>query len=143
NRRAFEMFVGQSGGEGFVAMIDLDHFKRINDSFGHDCGDRVLKAFARAARAVLREDDVVARIGGEEFAVYLPGATLAQARLVCGRLTDALTAQAAPEVPKGWRVTASVGLAPLTGLLDAALKQADTALYQAKAAGRDRLAIAA
>ncbi len=143
NRRAFEMFVGDGTAGGFVAMIDLDHFKRINDSFGHDCGDRVLKAFARAARAVLREDDVVARIGGEEFAVYLPGATLAQARLVCGRLTEALAAQAACEVPKGWRVTASVGLAPLDGALDAVLKAADTALYQAKAAGRDRLAIAA
>jgi diguanylate cyclase (GGDEF)-like protein/PAS domain S-box-containing protein len=146
NRRAFDLFVapgipGQSS--GFVALFDLDHFKRINDGLGHDCGDRVLKAFARAARAVLRDDDVPARIGGEEFAVFLAGTTEAQARLICARLTRMLATEAAKEVPPGWRVTASVGLSPLDGPLDEVLKRADVALYSAKAAGRDRLAMAA
>ena len=143
NRRAFEMFVGQSAQDGHLAMIDLDHFKRINDTFGHECGDRVLKAFARAARSVLREDDVVARIGGEEFAVYLPGSTLAQARIVIGRIAEALAQQAAPHLPKDWRVTASIGMSAFDGALGGVLKRADAALYQAKTDGRDRLAIAA
>ncbi len=144
NRRAFEMFVQhETGVEGYIALLDLDHFKRINDAFGHDCGDRVLKAFARATRGVLRDDDVAARMGGEEFAVFLADATLAQAKLICGRLTEALAAEAAAEVPVGWRVTASVGLSALDAPLEAVLKRADAALYEAKAAGRDRLAIAA
>lgn len=146
NRRAFDLFMrdpGTSLEEGYVALFDLDHFKRINDSFGHEAGDRVLKAFARAARSAVRESDLVARIGGEEFAVHLHDTTLPRAKLVCERICAALVREVERSVPEAGRVTASVGISRFDGPIAAVLKRADAALYAAKAAGRDRLQIAA
>ncbi|HUQ13305.1 MAG TPA: diguanylate cyclase [Novosphingobium sp.] len=146
NRRAFELFmsaVGKDDGENYIALFDLDHFKRVNDSFGHEAGDRVLKAFARAARGVVRDCDLVARIGGEEFAIYLDATTLPQARLVCARICCALAEEGLRAAPRAGRITASVGLSRLDAPLATVMRRADAALYQAKADGRDRLAIAA
>jgi len=146
NRRAFELFMAtaaQDGTEGFVALFDLDHFKAVNDTHGHEAGDRVIKAFARAARGVVRDSDLVARIGGEEFVVHLHDATLAQARVVCERIRAALLHETRRLAPEVGPVTVSVGITPLDGPLAAVMRRADAALYDAKSRGRDRLAIAA
>lgn len=123
-----------------VAVVDLDHFKRINDTYGHGVGDEVLRGFAREACHRLRETDIVARWGGEEFLVILietsggcPGAGLE-------RLRKALTSlPICPSVPS-LRVTFSAGLTlyRLGEPIDVAIDRADKALYRAKAAGRDR-----
>jgi len=114
-----------------VAMIDLDHFKQYNDEYGHAAGDRLLKASAAAWRSHLRSDDVLARIGGEEFAVLLPRCSLTDAADVLERLRRA--------TPSG--VTASIGVAEILPDEDPndLLARADAALYEAKSAGRDRL----
>jgi diguanylate cyclase (GGDEF)-like protein/PAS domain S-box-containing protein len=144
NRRAFDLFMGGSeDGEGFVALFDLDNFKAVNDTWGHDAGDRVIQAFARAARGAVRDSDLVARIGGEEFAIHLHDATLAQARVVCERIRAALGEEAANLAPEVGSVTASVGISRFEGPLAAVMRRADAALYRAKAQGRDRMAIAA
>jgi diguanylate cyclase (GGDEF)-like protein len=146
NRRAFDMFMAtahEAAGASFVALFDLDHFKAVNDTHGHEAGDRVLKAFARAARRVVRESDLVARIGGEEFAVHLTDTSLPHARLVCERICAALTEEARRTAPEVAEVTVSVGLSPFDAPLAEVLRRADAALYDAKARGRNRLAIAA
>ena len=125
-----------------VVAFDLDHFKRVNDEFGHVVGDRVLARFAGCLRASARGTDVVARTGGEEFVALLPGAGLERARLFAERVH--LTLRAAPssdhQLPA---VTvsagAAAGFAPDT--IEALLKRADAALYEAKAAGRDRTVV--
>lgn len=145
NRRAFELFMGSERpqGESFVAMFDLDNFKRVNDTFGHQAGDDVLKCFARAARSVLRDTDLAARIGGEEFVIHLHNSSLAQAQIICERVRAALGEEVDRRLPGVGPVTASVGLSRFDAPLAAVLRRADTALYEAKAAGRDCLAIAA
>ena len=146
NRRAFDVFmstVSKDDGESYVALFDLDHFKRINDGFGHATGDLVITAFARAARGVLRDSDLVARIGGEEFALHLTDSTLAQARLVCERVRAAFVHEARLAAPQVGPVSASVGISRFDGSLADVLDRADAALYEAKANGRDCLAIAA
>jgi diguanylate cyclase (GGDEF)-like protein/PAS domain S-box-containing protein len=145
NRRAFELLVGRDrpAGESFIALFDLDHFKRINDTFGHQAGDDVLKCFARAARGALRDTDLAARFGGEEFVIHLNDTSLAQARLICERVRAALVQEVDRRLPGVGPVTASVGISRLDGALSGVLRRADTALYEAKAAGRDCLAIAA
>ena len=148
NRRAFlaELEVRiKSGAPGCVAMFDLDHFKRVNDTYGHAAGDEVLEQFARMARAAIREDDLVARLGGEEFAVVLPGLGLEQARLVCDRLRVDLSHTALIVGSATIYVTVSGGVAAYQSQVtsERVLRAADAALYRAKAAGRDRLAIAA
>ncbi len=128
----------------FLAL-DIDHFKRVNDTYGHAAGDRVLVEFARRVRAVMRESDMFGRIGGEEFAVLLPGTDLAGARLFAGRLLDAVRA-----TPIDWdghaiAVTTSVGISmivPADADISAAQGRADDALYRAKHAGRDRYEVA-
>ena len=151
NRTAFDAQFGlaieAAGADGFgcVAIFDLDHFKGVNDRYGHAAGDAVLRAFAQLARGKMRDKDFVARFGGEEFAVILPGATLEQARLVCDRLRAAV-ASAPIVVGETWiEVTVSGGVARYDGsvLTAAALAAADAALYEAKRAGRDRLRLAA
>ena len=127
-----------------VAVLDIDHFKRINDSFGHDAGDEVLRGFAQVARKMVREGDVVARIGGEEFAIFFLNTAIDQAMLVCDRLRRA-TAQigfnaGSTIVPV--TVSGGVGQIGFEGA-EHALKIADRALYEAKRNGRDQLALAA
>jgi diguanylate cyclase (GGDEF)-like protein len=118
-----------------IAMIDLDHFKRFNDDFGHPAGDKLLKAAALLWSAALRAVDQLARYGGEEFIVLLPAANAAQAAEVIERLR--------PATPAGQ--TFSAGIATWDGIetSDELLARADEALYEAKNAGRDRLVLAA
>jgi len=124
---------------GVLALIDLDHFKRINDEHGHQRGDLVLCDFARVLMSVMRRDDVIGRIGGEEFLVLLPGVGAQAAVAVMQRLGSATRAsQPLPERPE-LRYTCSVGLVAIDDCSsqDELLHEADEALYAAKAAGRD------
>ena len=127
-----------------VVMIDLDHFKQINDRHGHAVGDAVLREAAAAIAASLREVDRLGRLGGEEFAVLLPQTPLAGAVEVAERLRRAIAAVAVPLGPGAATVglTASLGVAEhRLGTLgpDAVLNRADAALYRAKRDGRDRV----
>lgn len=130
-------------GSAWLAMVDLDHFKQINDRCGHQGGDQVLRDFARLLLATLRRDDVIGRIGGEEFLLLLPAISLADAQAVMQRLLQA-TRQSAPlpQQPQ-CRYTCSIGLVTLDGCssIDALLGRADRALYAAKTAGRDRCVV--
>ena len=148
NRRGLDEELGarlSAGSGGCVAMFDLDHFKRINDTHGHAAGDEVLRRFATLARASVREQDLVARLGGEEFAVVLPDATLSQAALVCERLRGAIAATGVQVEESIIFVTVSGGVAPYlrNQSSEEILRAADRALYRAKHAGRDQLALAA
>ena len=145
NRRglaaAMQTQVAQSrryGTAGALLVLDLDGFKAINDTLGHDAGDKLLVRVADELRACLRETDVLARLGGDEFAVILPRETLDEAAVVAGKITDRLRAT-------GEAVTASVGVAPFSAEHesgDDVMRAADLAMYSAKAAGRDRHAVA-
>ena len=129
-----------------AAILDIDHFKKVNDTYGHLAGDAVLAAIAAATRALLREYDVIGRFGGEEFAILLPHTSVAEAARVTERLRAKIPHIAIPSggpvspVPSG--VTVSIGVAASTDarhdLVDL-LATADHALYQAKNAGRDRV----
>lgn len=126
-----------------VAMLDLDHFKAVNDNHGHHAGDMVLKAFARVCLEVLRKIDVIGRVGGEEFVVLFPETTLEQALEVAERLRQAIAAMNV-RIESGLciRFTVSMGLAALDNNdinLDGLLTQADKALYQAKYGGRNKV----
>jgi diguanylate cyclase (GGDEF)-like protein/PAS domain S-box-containing protein len=124
-----------------LAMIDIDFFKAINDSHGHAGGDAVLQAAAAAMQRVLRGIDAIGRIGGEEFAVLLPGADADTAAAICERLRTVLAAEPIP-VPGGAAasVTVSIGMAQWRDeSADGLLARADMALYRAKAEGRNRL----
>lgn len=129
-----------------VAMTDLDHFKRLNDTWGHAAGDEVLRSFAGLLQAHFRTQDVLCRYGGEEFALIFPDCTTDQARR---RAESLLAALRASTIPYGDQtitgVTASVGIAgyPRQGATpEALLRQADHALYEAKRAGRDGVHVA-
>jgi diguanylate cyclase (GGDEF)-like protein len=132
---------GRDGTPLAVLMLDLDHFKRINDAHGHARGDLVLHQTTRAMQSALRAGDVVGRFGGEEFVVLLPGADLKQAMGAAERCRAAVQKMTIPNAPY-LSVTASVGVAafPEHGeALDALLKASDTAMYEAKAKGRNRI----
>jgi len=151
NRRAF---MGQldreiAGAAEFgwplaVAMFDVDHFKLVNDRYGHAVGDRVLQLIAARAASVVRGGDLVGRLGGEEFGILMPGATPNEAAQVAERLRQAMetVAQVDESLPA---VTISVGIAAREGQRTAAelLAAADVALYTAKDEGRNRVRIAA
>lgn len=124
-----------------VAMViaDLDHFKSINDSFGHASGDRVIEAFAGFLRDAAADHHVAGRIGGEEFAIILPGTNLAAARLFAEGTRSAFGALPVDGLPPEHRCSASFGVAELhagEGFADL-MRRADAALYQAKNGGRD------
>jgi diguanylate cyclase (GGDEF)-like protein len=122
-------------------MADLDHFKRVNDTYGHVAGDRVLTAFGDLLRRHTRAIDIVARFGGEEFVVLLPNTDLQNAIAIADRIRESLAACAIESLPNP--VTASFGVAemapdePGSGLL----RRADAALYEAKHSGRNRVRI--
>jgi diguanylate cyclase (GGDEF)-like protein/PAS domain S-box-containing protein len=118
-----------------VALFDIDHFKQVNDTFGHAKGDEVLRAVASTLALQARGSDLVARWGGEEF-VAIAGADLAGATAFCERAREAV---ARLEIPGVGRVTISAGVSIVTGEFDEALERADAALYQAKANGRNRV----
>ncbi len=144
-RAAFERIAGKLEGQvDCVAVFDIDHFKRVNDRFGHDAGDAVLGTFARVMRNVMRETDVVARTGGEEFAVLLANTSVEQALTVCDRLRVEMSAMETLCAGARVRVTVSGGVAVLGEHgLDRALREADQALYAAKRGGRDQMTLAA
>lgn len=144
NRRAFEERIQQAlatarrtGSPLSVLMIDADHFKSINDRFGHDVGDEVLKTMAKVMVDRLRETDCVARMGGEEFAILLPDTDDVGAELVAKSLLDRMRAT---EIDGPGKVTVSVGAATASMQVvtrHTLMVAADKALYAAKAAGRD------
>lgn len=136
-----------------LMLLDLDHFKAINDGFGHEAGDEVLRRTATALRAALRRGDLAVRWGGEEFVALLPAADEQQAAALAERVRAALRAEVPHPAGGKAAVTASLGIAVLGGCgaktagteqeaLDAALRAADRALYAAKAQGRDRAIVA-
>ena len=146
NRRAFDQALvlefdraSRTGTAVGLAMIDIDHFKRLNDGHGHQVGDEVLRVVGRVLRETCRRADVAARYGGEEFAVILPGADTADCTLAGERVRAAL-AEAAGPVP----ITVSVGVASAraSSSSDALIRRADDALYRAKAQGRNRVCTA-
>lgn len=128
-----------------VAMLDLDHFKQVNDRFGHAVGDAVLMAAADLFRARVRGGDLIARMGGEEFLIVFAHASLEWAREACERLRLAIEGHDWEQAAPGLKVTISIGLCVAGPRLDAAqlLEQADQALYRAKNEGRNRVVVAA
>ena len=123
-----------------LAALDLDHFKAVNDRFGHDVGDRVLIRVAELLREQVRAEDVVARTGGEEFVLLMPRTDDAEALACCERVRAALRAEPWGAIAPGLSITGSIGVvtAPDAGDLDALSRGADARLYAAKRAGRDR-----
>jgi diguanylate cyclase len=145
NRRAFASHVaGQLDAAGAFLVIDADHFKVINDRFGHDRGDEVLQLMAASIRANVRDNDVVGRIGGEEFGVFLEGADAETARRVAERIRSAI--QALDYAPDGRRqpLSVSVGGACYNGNISFSelFRIADQRLYGVKQSGRNRVDVA-
>jgi diguanylate cyclase (GGDEF)-like protein len=122
-----------------LALIDLDHFKRINDNYGHAAGDQVLQAFAQRAENCLRDTDVLARYGGEEFVLLIPLCTERQLIECCERVRESY-AQVKLDVLPDVSLSLSIGMTLLEcgDNLDEALQRADQALYMAKRTGRNR-----
>jgi diguanylate cyclase (GGDEF)-like protein len=123
-----------------LAMLDLDHFKAVNDVHGHQAGDQVLRTFAKLAQATFRDTDGVYRFGGEEFAALLPHANLRDALTAVNRVVAATANTPIPVGDATIRVTVSAGVACFDGITPGAqdlVAQADAALYQAKRAGRN------
>jgi diguanylate cyclase (GGDEF)-like protein len=150
NRRAFdeelvEMYAKHARmGETFaLLMLDLDHFKRINDTYGHSAGDDVLRAASQAMASGLRSFDHVFRIGGEEFAAILPGADAEAARMTAERLREAVASRAVNINGKQIFATASLGVATHyeSSAPASLVEAADAALYRAKTEGRNRVVV--
>ncbi|WP_295999760.1 CHASE domain-containing protein [Rugamonas sp.] len=150
NRRAFTARLDDEqarlqrdvGGCAAVLMLDLDHFKRINDEYGHPTGDAVLRHVAALMRDSQRKIDTLGRVGGEEFAVLLPGTAIDAAALFADRLRQRIAATPLLLDGRSYTVTVSIGIAAMCGAdtdADAALIRADQALYRAKRGGRDRV----
>ena len=149
NRRALDEALAREtaraarGGTSLAAVaLDVDRFKGVNDAHGHAAGDAVLAAVAARAAGALRAGDVLARIGGEEFAALLPGADLARAAEVAERIRARVSAEPVDAGGCALSVTVSLGCAALEPGEDgrALLARADAKLYEAKRAGRDRVA---
>jgi diguanylate cyclase (GGDEF)-like protein len=146
NRRAlFSQFSDEDEVAGLaVLMFDLDHFKQINDRYGHARGDLVLQQFSGVMRSQLRGTDIMARLGGEEFCVILPGLDRDNARIVAERIRTAYAALHIPVNDAGDTATVSAGLATgsPTETFSSVLSRADAALYKAKSAGRNQVHLA-
>ena len=127
-----------------VAMLDLDNFKAINDSHGHATGDAVLRGFAAAAQATMRKTDVFGRYGGEEFLMILTASAKAGAAGAVERACAAAAAHDWGAIAPGLKLTLSAGLAEYRPdeSVEQLLNRADRALYEAKRAGRNRVAVA-
>ena len=151
NRRAFMDLAGRELARSLrtrapfaVLMMDLDQFKRVNDDFGHQAGDRVLAAFAEVAKRSVRKEDLVGRYGGEEFCAILPGAGPAKALEIAERIRHAVAGRPLAGLPRVTTVSIGVSVcehgepAPIT--LEGSIARADEALYAAKKAGRNRVA---
>ena len=147
NRRHFLELVGREWSRaqryettGAMLLLDIDHFKSINDDFGHQCGDAVLHAVAQALQETLRDPDMLARFGGEEFIAFLPQTDALGAVDVGERMRLRVAQQALNWEGQAVAVTVSVGVAALRPdhlKLDHLIRDADAAMYEAKAAGRN------
>lgn len=126
-----------------VILLDIDHFKTINDSFGHAVGDQALSAVAHILTANLRDYDMAARWGGEEFLLLLPETKARDARDIAQRIRTAIEACAVPDAPAALRLTASFGVTQheLASDCNSTVARADIALYQAKNGGRNRVVL--
>jgi len=143
NRRAFHLAINEVLSSRRykplgIAMIDVDHFKKYNDTYGHLEGDLVLKKLGNVLRRCVREQDTVIRFGGEEFSVIMPGSTLEESRVMAERVRKAIAEERFPN--QG--ITVSIGVSSRSGEddIDTLLKRADEALYDAKANGRNCVA---
>lgn len=152
NRRAFTALVDRYlermtekrfAGEGALLVIDVDHFKNVNDSFGHDTGDQALRLIADTIRASVRENDAVGRLGGEEFCVFLPGSTYALTQSAAERIRVAINAARFSPAGAPYPLAVSIGGATFSGHSTFAelYRQADSRLYEAKRAGRNRVVL--
>ncbi len=150
NRRNFEEMsqrelqrLKHTGTVASLIMFDLDHFKTVNDQYGHDTGDEVLRRIGKPVRDVIRPRDLCARIGGEEFAILLSEANQAQACEVAERIRVAIAAQVIEYQGVSVQITASIGVAEWNGRdsLAILMQQADMALYRAKNKNRNRVAV--
>ncbi len=143
NRRALETALPL--GDYSLLALDLDHFKAVNDEFGHASGDSVLSQSASTLTSAVRGDDSVYRVGGEEFLVVLPGADETRATRVAERIRASIASLDLTGQAPGGRMTVSVGITTVSAgdeaTLSEALKVADQALYRSKEAGRDRISI--
>lgn len=127
-----------------VLVLDVDHFKRINDTYGHAVGDDALRMVAGACQSILREYDVLGRLGGEEFVVVLPGATADESRVVAERVRRHIARMPIVATGDSFRLTCSIGIAGVDGATDTlekAIHRADLALYRAKHEGRNRVIV--
>ncbi|WP_296595220.1 sensor domain-containing diguanylate cyclase [Phenylobacterium sp.] len=149
NRREFTDVAGQlmrAQKDLSLFILDVDHFKRVNDTYGHDVGDEVLKVLSRVSVETVRHKDMFARLGGEEFVAVLPDADAAQAEALAERLRGIFERQAFEHAWKAGQpvpFTVSIGVATRTAAdqeIGSVLKRADQALYRAKEAGRNRVA---
>lgn len=125
-----------------ITLIDVDHFKQINDQYGHATGDEVLKLLSQKISTLLRENDLLARIGGEEFAILMPSTGLAGAALMAERLRLAIAEEASPVAGLMLHLRFSAGVTQLKAQdqsIEDCLRRADEAMYKAKQAGRDRV----
>ena len=152
NRRAFTAMVDaylervnveQAKGEGALLIIDVDHFKSVNDSFGHECGAEALKIIAQAIKGVVREIDLVGRIGGEEFSVFLPGTDANRTKLIAERIRAAISTVEFYPTESRCDLSVSVGGATYDrqATFSDLFRQADQRLYAAKKNGRNRVEI--
>jgi diguanylate cyclase (GGDEF)-like protein/PAS domain S-box-containing protein len=129
-----------------MMILDLDHFKTINDNYGHQAGDLALKAFANLCRQEIRESDLFGRLGGEEFGLILPETPIQFAQNLAERIREAVAALRIRVGHQAIRVTVSIGLTefgPDETSVDAVIHRADLAMYQAKLGGRNRVVTAA
>ena len=146
NRRQFELEVTKEaeraaryGVPGAVLLIDIDNFKDVNDTFGHRAGDDVLKGVAGLLKLRLRHTDLIARVGGDEFAALLTQTDAGRAQVVADEVVKALARETAVLADQSIHITASVGVAMFDGLTDVeVLAYADIAMYEAKETGRNR-----
>jgi diguanylate cyclase (GGDEF)-like protein len=145
NRRAFVAAASErlaTGARGALLLIDIDHFKAINDSHGHQAGDDVLSGFAARAGSVLPPGPLFGRIGGEEFGVFLSGVDHAEAVAIAQQVRESVAARPFTTMVRPVHVTVSIGVAVTTGVdtaFDRLFADADAALYRAKSAGRNRV----
>jgi diguanylate cyclase (GGDEF)-like protein len=142
NRRSLEEAVHrvtETGRPYSVAYGDLDHFKQLNDTYGHDAGDRALRLFSTVLRDSVRPNDIPARYGGEEFVIILPDCSVADTVQVLERVRENLARAQAVATAAPFTVSFGIAHAEADATFDDVLKVADTALGRAKAEGRDRI----
>ncbi len=136
----------RSGASASLLMLDIDYFKPVNDTYGHQAGDAVLRALAELLLMTQRDTDVAGRYGGEEFAIILPDTTVEQAGVLAERVRSGLARLEIPHEEVLLKITVSIGIAQFDTSLESAqrwMEVADQAMYQSKAQGRDRTSIKA